>query len=79
MAKKRTRKNADCKCNATVNEQLIEHGVELDMGFQLNFSTGKANDSGPFITVRWIDKPKRGKSLPIMHCTFCPFCGRKKN
>lgn len=66
-----------CKCFKLTNEALAEQGVTLASAFQFNFNTGKATISGPFLSVKWIGGAKRGKSLPMISCTYCPICGKK--
>lgn len=74
MAKKKD----DCNCLKEANEALNEQGIELETAFQFNMQTGKATVAGPFLAVKWKDKPKRGETLPRFVCSYCPICGKKK-
>lgn len=78
MAKKKTTEDRGCKCLASANEQLAEQGMKLETALQINFKTGESSVAGPFMLVRWKDKPKRGKRLPLMVCNYCPMCGKKQ-
>ena len=75
MSKQKTK---GCKCFDQVNEQLKPDGMCLESALQIDFKSGKATMAGPFLFVKWIDKPKRGKKLPLITCAFCPMCGKKK-
>ncbi len=75
MAKKASK---PCECVKQVNEALDDSGVELETSLAMNFKTGKGSVEGPFLSVRWKDKPIRGKRLPTLVCNFCPVCGKKK-
>lgn len=75
MAKKATK---PCDCVKQLNQALGQSGVELETALAMNFTTGKGTVEGPFLAVRWKDKPIRGKRLPTLVCNFCPVCGKKK-
>ena len=74
MAKKKP--SEACKCRDAVDAELKNIGVKLESALQVNFSTGKGSMAGPFLLVKWIDKPKRGKRLPLITCAYCPMCGK---
>lgn len=74
MAKKAAK---SCGCLKNVNKQLAERGAVIVQEQLINFKTGKMRMSNPTIRVQWLDKPKRGKSLPVLICSFCPVCGTK--
>lgn len=81
MAKKATAKKAapkKCNCVTEINEALKPHNARLASGMQLNFKTGEASVTAPHIELVKLDSKKRGR-LPAMFCTYCPFCGIKKN
>jgi hypothetical protein len=50
--------------------------VAIDTKLAINFKTGRERDIGPFLKVHWIDKPKRGKRLPLVTTRCCPWCGK---
>lgn len=68
-----------CDCTKKVNKKLEkEMGVRLDE--KMTFSTkpkAKIGTSPPLLQVHWVGTKPRGKSLPIVACTYCPFCGKK--
>lgn len=66
-----------CECLKLTNEKLEASGVELETAVLVNFGTEQATRTGPFLAVRWIDKPRPGKRLPTIHCAFCPMCGKE--
>lgn len=66
-----------CKCVDQVNKKLEPHKVKILQHMRINFSTGKGDMSGPCVEVRRIGDSKRGK-IPVVPCTFCPFCGKKQ-
>ena len=66
-----------CRCVQQVEKKLAEMNVELDIGIQCDPKTGKMSETGPCVVVQWIGGRKpRGKTLPRLVCTYCPFCGR---
>lgn len=78
MAKKSTKEMKGCECNKSVNEELAASGISLAGSFSINFKSGSSSYISPLIEVKWKDKPRRGKRLPIITCAYCPFCGKKK-
>lgn len=74
---KTKRRATPCKCAEQINEKLKPRGVRLSSEFSINFNTGKATVIHPLLKVEWLDKPKRGKRLPIVTGAYCPVCGKK--
>lgn len=74
MAKK-TSKTEGCTCVDKVNEKLKDVGIRLARGFRLNFKTGVSRMGLPQLVTEKTN-PTR-KKMPIVVCTFCPFCGTK--
>lgn len=70
-------KKKPCKCFDLAQVEMEKIGIEYETALQINFSTGKGSMAGPFLSIRWKDKPPRGKRLPLMVCAYCPFCGKK--
>ena len=66
-------------CVAEVNKELKEKmSVALDT--KITFIAKpkvKVAVSPPLLCVHWLGKKPRGKSLPVLACTHCPFCGKK--
>ncbi len=75
MAKKK--EVGGCGCAEAVDKHLAQLGIQLESCLQMNFKTGKARLAKPFISVKWKDKPKKNKRLPLITCPFCPWCGKK--
>jgi hypothetical protein len=73
------KKTMKCKCVEKTNKKLAEMGVELETSIVMDFNAGKARTIGPFLSVRWLEKSVRGKTLPIILCTFCPICGKEQD
>ena len=77
-SKKATTKTKDCGCFDKVNTQLSDKGLQLDHRIQFNFEGGNhVSTIAPLIALQWND-PKRKKKTPVMFCSYCPFCGKKK-
>lgn len=74
MSKKKPKSNP-CNCADQINEKLAESGVCLSSSLSVNFKTGMGTIIRPLLKVEWIDKPKRGRSLPVVTGRFCPVCG----
>lgn len=66
-----------CNCAKQVDAELAKIGVSLEKSLRMNFETGKGEMAMPFIAVRWSGKPIRGKRLPTLVPSYCPFCGQK--
>lgn len=75
-ATKKTKKPVGCKCLAACQKELKKDNIELVTGFGIDFEAGKSFTTGPFLSVKKIEKSR--KTLPSIHCTYCPFCGKKK-
>ena len=71
-------KSKPCTCVKKVNEALSESGAVLENAIQIDFSTGKATAGGPFVSVKWQENLRKKRKLPLITCTYCPFCGKKK-
>lgn len=62
------RKTKTCNCFSQINEHLKPYGAEL-----------LCNLFGPpqAIISTYREKVTRGKKVPLVFATFCPFCGVK--
>ncbi len=69
--------SSPCDCAKQVDAELAKMGVSLEKSLRMNFETGKGEMAMPFIAVRWSGKPVRGKRLPTLMPSYCPFCGKK--
>lgn len=67
-----------CTCVTQVNAQLHDKGVRLSGQIAIDFVNRNSGVEWPLLRVEWSDKPVKGKKLPVLTCTFCPFCGKKK-
>lgn len=66
-----------CDCAKRVDAELAKMGVSLEKSLRMDFETGKGEMAMPFIAVRWKGSPVRGKRLPMLLPSYCPFCGKK--
>lgn len=81
MAKKKAKIKTPCNCVEQVNKELAElRQAKLSGALVMNFATGKGGVESPLLETQWLpDAKKRGKTLPTIFCTYCPFCGQKKS
>lgn len=70
------KKKKSCLCLEQVNKKLKDSNCKVAQGLQVNFKTGAASMSPPFIVTEKIDRKIR-KRMPSVICSFCPFCGKK--
>lgn len=75
MAKKKVLER--CDCARQVNEKLALENAKLCHGLETNFTTGVVWVSPPYLKVEKKRSLRDGKKLPVVVCTFCPFCGVK--
>jgi len=66
-----------CNCMAVVDRELADRGVQIKSGFTIDFDTGEAALVGPYVTVEKLPDAKRMLKLPLVICSYCPFCGEK--
>lgn len=66
-----------CNCIEQINEQLKSQGAEITQRLMLAQDMGDISVSPPVIETRWIGKKPRGKKLPVLLASYCPFCGEK--
>jgi hypothetical protein len=64
-----------CKCHDVVNKKLAE-GMGVEVEFPL-MPFAKVDETPALLRVKWVGKKPRGKSLPTLTCTHCPFCGTR--
>jgi hypothetical protein len=73
----KTKSVSKCKCVNEINKRLAEDGLKLESALEFDFAKKIAVMGGPFVSVVWSDKPRRGKRKPLIYCAYCPFCGAK--
>lgn len=62
-----------CECRKTINAGLAEHGGQLASAF-----SGLAMKFHPYLVeTERLDPHKRGRRIPIVLASFCPFCGER--
>jgi len=71
-------KPKSCRCVSNVNKRLADQGVVLSHALAINCNTGTCTTNTPLLAVEWIGKKPQGKLLPVVVCSHCPICGRKK-
>lgn len=60
-----------CDCFDKVNGLLKPHGAVL------NFNLFDKTPRAFVVVIASTEKRKRGRKIPLMQATFCPFCGTK--
>ena len=66
-----------CDCIEQINRQLAERKAEITQRLMLSNDLHDLSISPPVIATRWTGKKPRGKNLPILPASYCPFCGEK--
>lgn len=72
------KKMENCNCVEKANEALKEQNTFIESKLMMNFETGDTSLSPPMIVVGKLDSKKK-EPLPVLFCSYCPFCGKKIN